>query len=708
MSFRTWTFGMFDAQAADFNADDWSGFRSQLAAAGNTSDQVGGVITYNPSGDSNGVLTGYAGGANPLHSAHLVQIELDQIKAKLGQIPVLLRADWSIVARSDYANHTFKIWRMYTGWDVGDTNNRYKDITGAITWYEDAYAPFPSQDRSTDPLVSELTDFTANDRFTFPITEIVERALRDNIPIRFYVWGSHSSEGYSAAEFYWKPSTTAYRPRIDFYYVYPIEFYESDGANSPDYTSNITEDEDGNYYLGPVERGATGSPTQGWIRNFTEQTQQIELFDDHPEWVTPFQTTGTGSGELDFITLASNAPSQLYTVVFYSSTQYEVKAEAYRDNAISYHPAINADASWRGNVSSNFTTPSGGLTIPAEAWQGTDIDSGDEFEIGVRGNTTDTAWPSDSNQQVEMCGDSVGVPDGKWRPVTGHRERTTAAVDIDAASVFVPIRWTVPAVWTVGETIFIHDADNYDEGTLTSVQERDLPALTFTGSGLNDCTISGNFNGNEDKNFRIEIDGTGTPDTFRWSNDGGSTWEVEDVNITGSAQALEDGVFVTFGATTGHTLSDRWDSAAKTSGLTIGSLSVTSNSYNPGTYVAQTLALRDVGAVDWALVDAASGASQSPASRLYVGDTTPFTENDVLHIQNVQSGGTNEEATIAAGGVNTAGGYLDLTSSLTGDYIEGDFVTVTGSGERAFWMRPVAEVTTAEELKTMRFNARIL
>lgn len=77
-------------------------------------------------------------------------------------------------------------------------------------------------------------------------------------------------------------------------------------------------------------------------------------------------------------------------------------------------------------------------------------------------------------------------------------------------------------------------------------------------TGLNDMTINTTYIGTTIKNFVVEIDGVGSPNTFRWSNDGGSTWEASTVSITGSAQTLEDGVQITFGATTGHTLNDKW------------------------------------------------------------------------------------------------------------------------------------------------------
>jgi hypothetical protein len=707
MGFRTWNFGQQTAEAAAFDGESW-GARSPLVWGSSLPNQEDTETEYN----SAYLQVCRGDGADDFVNQAVIEITLDQIKAKLGQIPILLQVLFNLRCYSSLSTGpgpVFDIYRMFVGWDNGDTTNRYSDASALITWTFDAYSPYPGYDRATNyySRYNAAGGTTGGDWIPLEITGIVERALRDNVNIRMLLTG-YTQTSSSSQQFTWKPTLESQRPYLSFVYMFPIEFYESNGANAPDYSSVIEETEDGNYYLGPVERGATGSAVQGWIRNLTTATQQVELFDDHPEWTTPVQRVGSGS-TLDYITLASNATSQLYTVVFYSTTQFEVKAEAYRDNAVSYHPQINADGSWRGTVSSTFTSPSGGLTIPAAAWQASNISTGDEFEIGVRGDTTDTGWPADSNTQVEISGDNAGVSDGKWRPVKGHRERSTAAVTINAASVFIPLRHMEPSVWTVGETCFIHNADDYDEGVLSSVQERDLETTpTFTGSGLNDATFSGNYNGTSNKSFRVQIDATGTPDTFSWSNDGTTSWEATGVSITGSPQLLEDGVYVDFGATTGHTSADYWVSDAECWGLTIGSLSVTSNSYNPGAYVAQTLAIRDLDPTDWSVTDALSGASQSPASRIYVADTTPFTQGDAIFIQNIDSDGDSETATIASGGVDAVNGYLDLTANLTNDYEVGSFVAVNGTGERAFWMRPVANSTTVEELKTLRFNARIL
>ena len=80
----------------------------------------------------------------------------------------------------------------------------------------------------------------------------------------------------------------------------------------------------------------------------------------------------------------------------------------------------------------------------------------------------------------------------------------------------------------------------------------------FTGSGIDDLTSGGTFTGTENRSFVIEIDAAAVPDTFKWSKDGGTTWDVSTVAITGLAQELVEGITVIFLTTTGHTLTDQW------------------------------------------------------------------------------------------------------------------------------------------------------
>jgi hypothetical protein len=91
-----------------------------------------------------------------------------------------------------------------------------------------------------------------------------------------------------------------------------------------------------------------------------------------------------------------------------------------------------------------------------------------------------------------------------------------------------------------------------------------INAPSYSGTGLNDLTtaIVTATTVTVDRYYRVEIDGTGTPDTFRWSKDNGVTWDASAVPITGAAQDLTENAQVTFGATTGHTASDRWSFTA--------------------------------------------------------------------------------------------------------------------------------------------------
>jgi len=80
----------------------------------------------------------------------------------------------------------------------------------------------------------------------------------------------------------------------------------------------------------------------------------------------------------------------------------------------------------------------------------------------------------------------------------------------------------------------------------------------FKGTGLNDVTWGTACSNAASRDYLAEIDANGTADTFRWSVDGGSSWEAEDVVITGAAQTLDNGQTITFAATTGHTIGDRF------------------------------------------------------------------------------------------------------------------------------------------------------
>jgi len=79
----------------------------------------------------------------------------------------------------------------------------------------------------------------------------------------------------------------------------------------------------------------------------------------------------------------------------------------------------------------------------------------------------------------------------------------------------------------------------------------------FLGAGLNDLTTGGVFTGTGSKRYRVIISTSAGTDKFDWSDDNGQSWTIG-VTITGFAQVLSSGITITFGAVSGHTLSNTW------------------------------------------------------------------------------------------------------------------------------------------------------
>jgi hypothetical protein len=77
------------------------------------------------------------------------------------------------------------------------------------------------------------------------------------------------------------------------------------------------------------------------------------------------------------------------------------------------------------------------------------------------------------------------------------------------------------------------------------------PHLLDQGGVASEGTVLGS------RVFRVQIEANGTPDTFKWSEDGGTTWASTGLNIT-TKNYLSYGVEIKFAATVGHTVGDYW------------------------------------------------------------------------------------------------------------------------------------------------------
>jgi len=100
----------------------------------------------------------------------------------------------------------------------------------------------------------------------------------------------------------------------------------------------------------------------------------------------------------------------------------------------------------------------------------------------------------------------------------------------------------------------------------------DIGTTSFTGTGADDMTVTAtSFANTSDTtlSYRVQIDATGTPDTFKWSDNRVSAatrnvWNVATVDTSTSDVTLDNSITVKWKATTGHTVGDYWDFTAHT------------------------------------------------------------------------------------------------------------------------------------------------
>ncbi len=135
----------------------------------------------------------------------------------------------------------------------------------------------------------------------------------------------------------------------------------------------------------------------------------------------------------------------------------------------------------------------------------------------------------------------------------------------------------------------------------------------FKGAGLNDVTWGTGFTGVASAYYEVEIFAEATPDTFRWRVNGGA-WDDNTgagYAITGAAQTLDDAQTITFAATTGHTVAEKWyignlkDEPCDESGATAQITATARRMLNPNTPPTFT----DSGGAAVVWIDYASGTA---------------------------------------------------------------------------------------------------
>jgi len=206
-----------------------------------------------------------------------------------------------------------------------------------------------------------------------------------------------------------------------------------------------------------------------------------------------------------------------------------------------------------------------------------------------------------------------------------------------------------------------------------------INTTSFTGSGLNDGTYGGVYNGSGAKTFSVRIKSTGSPDTFEYSFDNFSSTEATDIGITGSAQNVANGVTITFGATTGHTVNDKWQMAAITTmdvPARMGLITVShdgAGADDKGKIAIKLNDGNDANAPTLSTYTSYSNGHTDIAGSLNLGSTGGLTITDgnlTVSAGNVSFGNgnvtvTSGTITITSGNISMAAGKLDLTGNVT-------------------------------------------
>lgn len=270
------------------------------------------------------------------------------------------------------------------------------------------------------------------------------------------------------------------------------------------------------------------------------QTKVLEKKDQPWNFLNPEETTDT----LQLAGLYIKVKPQGYRMneqdfTNYTFSSYDSSSNA-NDNPIRSEANVIEKAVYYGTSTTNDLTESGTYTGTTDIRYVVQIQ---DAAIASEGSVTLTGGASGSVDGITVNG--VQIMSGAESFVT-DLDTTALNVATNITAHTSTPNYNASAVGAV-ITITAVDVGNTPNGYAVVSS-----ATTITTSDANMGTVT-----------------TGVNDTFRWSNDDGANWTApfgaSNVEITGAAQLLEDGVNVTFGTTTGHDIDDEWIVSAKCS-----------------------------------------------------------------------------------------------------------------------------------------------
>ena len=217
----------------------------------------------------------------------------------------------------------------------------------------------------------------------------------------------------------------------------------------------------------------------------------------------------------------------------------------------------------------------------------------------------------------------------------------------------------------------------------------------FVGTGLDDAFYSGHYTGTTSNlGYYLRIDSVGAVDTFEWSHSPSfSPTVATGVAITGSDQALVDGINIKFSAVTGHTSGDKWTGTATPIEVDTGIFS-NRNTGSTGIGYTNLGVFFDVSTSKWRFVSQYSPDPVAPiditdasyVSGTLVADTFEGNASTADALQTARTiGGVSFDGSAnidlpgvnSAGNQNTTGNAATATTATTSGSTTGNAATAT-------------------------------
>ena len=341
---------------------------------------------------------------------------------------------------------------------------------------------------------------------------------------------------------------------------------------------------DNNYtteaYVDQAEADAIATASSdATIKANTAETSANAYTDARETAITTAYQTYTDTAEADAIATASaDATSKANTAETSANAYTDTRETAITSAYQTYTDTAESDAISTANAYTDTRE-----TAITSAYQ-TYTDTAESDAIATANSYTDTQVTktvidalgiqasSVDTDSVALGTDTTGNYVAGVSGTLNEIEVSGSGSETASVTVGLPANVSVTNDLTVGGDLFV-------TGTTVSIGAANLSVddsfiylnqgdaigadnTVFTGTGLDDASFEGYYEGTTTTTYYVRIDGTGATDTFEWSKDNFATTEATGIAITGGEQDLDNNIKFQATSTTGHTLGDIWSGTA--------------------------------------------------------------------------------------------------------------------------------------------------